>query len=1615
MRKLLTRFFIMIFAISLICIFSACTNNGGDVDAEATIIGIEVDTSTIPDNAVAGSLELSVIKVKIHYSDGTEKPIDLTSDMISINDRNKLEKAGQQQITVVYEKCTSKFQINLSEKPLLKYTLTVEGGIPIAINNVTLLEPPELVDGIFSAQYDAGTVVTVTWVRVEGYEFSYWMDYEVTKDTEITTEIIMNSNHSYKAVKAALVSVVNFVTNGATASTLAPKKTNILYQSDINNGNTLIREDYVFDGWTTTTVSNGSEINCIAEKISFPFKVEIATTLYATWRPLGITYRQQEGQIGFIVTNYELDYLSNITKAPKTLEIPKKYQGYNVTGIDADAFISPEASMLEEIYIPETIIAISDGAFRKCTQLKKISVSASSTKFESIDGVLYNYGLEKLIAYPSAKLDIEYKIGSTVKEIASYAFKNALLGRVSVGSGTVSIGSNAFESAHVDSIDLGSMIINGDSVFGTNLFDINLRKIYVTNAYINYVKGESAFTTFQNVSKIITTNKSDITDVEVGRNLDKTMLYRIVNSENSITPQSSVEIIGAVRNLTTITIVPKLNGRNIFSIGERAFNYCVYLDSIIFPTDSNLERIGKDAFSDTPWLSKTKINDCIIINNILFKYLGNAASFSLPSNITKIAEGAFINNNSLTSLNMTENNKLTFIGAYAFYNCVKLSGNLEFMSNVTMIYNYAFASTRIEKVLLKENSLLTTVGKYAFENCRYLKSVELGAYTTDIEPTSFIYSYSLEKISLQTKEGVIPVFRSYDGILYKCNGAGSAEELFFYPSGKMLSVFDIGEPVAGTKLTIKELGDYSLFFSNIAALKIPSTILSVSTKAIYIPGLIYAEFEKPLSNITYNTMFLNDQLKIGKYEPNYIVFNIEDKIDNVPTVEENTNIDNFYGHDIVLKNSKNNYNQPFTVFMEIDGIIYASDTEGLQAMVATKSLRTVENLTIHSSCREIGKFAFFGNYIIKVICDNSDIFAIHNYAFYGAENLRILDLRSNASIPTVMPNSFNSLFNNGLLVYIGDGRTTGYADGWLLSPKYLLENGEGVANFVTRSNEEWNSITYYEGSSWKTVTVDKYTKKNVLLANFHPIPARKGYIFKGWYDDNGKLIDAKNDYIIPYNIDLTASWEAEVYTIIFKIGAGVTMQKQQMTISYGEAFEYDIPLYPNKIFLYWKDSAGKKYGESPEDETYKIWQTHLSVKTLTLYPVWQDVLYRIIYDIDSLEGATCDTAPKSIKFADNYTLAIPIKTGYVFQGWSLEKPDGSNVPTLITNSGGESLDFWSLNEFLQYTVYPYFIPQSEITVTLIIGKDETDNDIQYDVIANVVFGQKFTFPYLAEKISDGAILLKYPVELFCGWIDSMGVKYTDDDGEGLYSWNVDKNTTLYALWPAIIDSQEEFDNWLESGDLSMSLALNCDISIDRPIGDRNMPYTGTFIGNGHTITMNYEVLDNLSENYDGYVGMIAHNKGTIKNVKLNAIINIHNTSSYVNDLYLGGITGINDGKIKSTSSNPEIEINVSIFVNFTCAGKYAYIGGLAGKNNGIINNVSCEINTITIQVAGVAYDGNNAPKIIAGSIVGDVNDGLINTRGAKYYYANEAFILPDFGSVVPEAEINVNVTKTKIS
>lgn len=1556
---------------------------------------ISIDASTIPSFAYVGEFNVSDLRLNVTYSDDSTKTVSLEKNMIMTDSLSKLNKEGTHVIKVFYENCQTSFNIKLVVKAKTNYTLRVYGGKPIAINDEPILEPIVVSGEYFEDVYAEGTVVTIEWIPVEGNSFSEWTDSNNPqfRDTQSITKATMNMNHVYRASSTPAVMTVNFETNCSVS--VGSKKTDILYESDIPE---LKKEGYVFDGWTTEKLIGEDAIDSTAKKITFPYAITVNnSTLYGTWRRLGLEYisytNPVTGNVGYKVSSY--------VKNDKELTIPERHDGLNVIAIDADALNG--ATALEKLFIPATVEEIGDGFVRNCSRLKEIDVGINSNRFSVSDGVLYNYNMDELIAYPAGKLT-SVVIPDGIKVVRDYAFHDALVGGIELPASLREIGAHAFDSSHIDYVNL-TAVNPTESGFkvGEKAFNENISVIVTSQAYLSAYNGIPALSEFE--SKF-TTDADGISNI--GTNEQGTLLYKEIRNENSSAEfiSTTIEIIGADRSITELIIPVTLGNYDVSSIGVKAFNGCIYLSSVTIPSESKLERILEDAFTGTPYIEKLA-SKTIIANDILYKYLGEETVFVLPSSVSRIAERAFMNNARLTRLDLRQNNKLNYIGPYAFYGCVNFAGTVDdtekgfyAKKDLVTVANYAFSHSGIVEFGIPESSnSLKAIGKEAFANCYYIKKVTIGSATEEIDSTAFLFCDALKEFNVA---GENKSYAAVDGVLYSSEGSnGKYNALFMYPAGRMDTEYRVKSSVVGTDGTptdVTYISDYAFFHSNVAAICIPSTIVSVSSRAVYVPGLIYAKFEKINDSITYDDLFVLSDGIYEKYQPEYIIAPSDD-----------SNIDVFFGNNAVLKDN--------VLRTEFDGELVSSDdgnlilriTDNASAVYASvvRSDRSCEKIEISADfvkdgktyfITEIEEYAFFGRYLTELTL-GSRLSKLADYSLKHAENLDKLYVMLEGGIPLIFDNTFGDKFDNGMFIYVPKERASIIKTEWKLSSyKYIIDIATGLpeATFGYTAGEEPQEGTGPVGSVSGEITAE-WAAEN--------IPVRKGYSFEGWLDDEGNLIDLTKPYKIPYNIELKCKWKPATFRIIFNIEKKVDFAgEKEITINYGDSYNFTVPVYSDgsKTFLHWKT------GDGVVVETSGVWKPTFSDTVVNLYAEWEIRKFTLIYDI-----AVGEVTSYQVSYDDNYTLGIPVKTGYVFKGWALD-PDGT---IMLTNPEGKSLLRWEYTDSDEVNIYSIW-EATYVAVNLYFAENTLFKTV------TVKFGESFSFPY--EGISDESWAQKK--NIFCGWYAKTAEgnkRYTDENGDGLFNWEDGQATDLYALWPIEIRSEEELHGL---ADFSSSVILQNDIVVTKPIGSGEKPFEGIFIGNGYKITFNYTVsADTVS---DGFIGLFARNAGTIKDLVAEIKITVEATDNVNSEhLYIGALTGLNEGKIINSTVNG-VDLTAEIDVNVTKTVTKAYVGGYAGKNaGGEIKNISVNLLSFSVKVNGEKFNpSTHAEKYICGTVVGSFDGGRIGTaaddpdkdninESFNYYYTEDDDAFKDIpcGENLSGTTINIGVSASKKS
>ena len=136
--------------------------------------------------------------------------------------------------------------------------------------------------------------------------------------------------------------------------------------------------------------------------------------------------------------------------------------GYNIpSGVTSIKYGAFTGSDLASVYIPSSVISISESALVDCQSMTSIQVSSGNQKYESNSGVLFDKDMKRLIQAPGA-ITGSYSIPEGVTTIGGGAFFSCHhLTSVSIPSGVLYIEDNAlFQCGGLTSITIPSSVKN---------------------------------------------------------------------------------------------------------------------------------------------------------------------------------------------------------------------------------------------------------------------------------------------------------------------------------------------------------------------------------------------------------------------------------------------------------------------------------------------------------------------------------------------------------------------------------------------------------------------------------------------------------------------------------------------------------------------------------------------------------------------------------------------------------------------------------------------------------------------------------------------------------------------------------------------------------------------------------------------------------------------------------------------------------------------------------------------------------------------------------------------------------------------------------------------------
>ena len=202
-----------------------------------------------------------------------------------------------------------------------------------------------------------------------------------------------------------------------------------------------------------------------------------------------------------------------------------------------------------------------------------------------------------------------------------------------------------------------------------------------------------------------------------------------------------------------------------------------------------------------------------------------------------------------------------------------------------------------------------------------------------------------------------------------------------------------------------------------------------------------------------------------------------------------------------------------------------------------------------------------------------------------------------------------------------------------------------------------------DGGSLPTDANDSYVEGVGLTL---PIPSRDGYTFLGW-----ALSADSNNYIERINSEQTgnikvyAKWEKDaVYgSITYNLDGGKNPSNAPSKYEEGKALALPTPEKEGFNFLGWTlTSSSTKYITSiPETQTGNV----------TLYAKWQAkvVISAINYVLNG--GTNKEDAKNEYEEGKEFTLPIPVRSGYKFLGWSLKENSTEYITKLAKTQKGD--------------------------------------------------------------------------------------------------------------------------------------------------------------------------------------------------------------------------------------------------------------------------------------------------------------------------------------------------------
>lgn len=179
--------------------------------------------------------------------------------------------------------------------------------------------------------------------------------------------------------------------------------------------------------------SGRQEYNTFIKSVELPNVSEICSAAFYNCKAAIFIFSCNITEIGkeafYSCESLENINLSSVTSIPKSAFYGCKKLKEITFSSDLDMlkeYAFSNCVSLEYTHIPKSVKYISDDVFSGCKSLYEITVDNNNKEYSSIDGILFNKNVTKLIKFPPAKFVREYIVPSSVFVIANEAFSDCV-------------------------------------------------------------------------------------------------------------------------------------------------------------------------------------------------------------------------------------------------------------------------------------------------------------------------------------------------------------------------------------------------------------------------------------------------------------------------------------------------------------------------------------------------------------------------------------------------------------------------------------------------------------------------------------------------------------------------------------------------------------------------------------------------------------------------------------------------------------------------------------------------------------------------------------------------------------------------------------------------------------------------------------------------------------------------------------------------------------------------------------------------------------------------------------------------------------------------------------